>query len=175
MEEQVTQVMEDNGQVRESDFLTSLSERARARRQQLQRQRTVILKVPGWENWLEVEYRALSWAEMRMISGRHERISDDATRDLYVAADTLILASVNSYALDDEGKRHELGLHWGIELAQRFGVDVDEGTTARRAVMSFFFHDLQLMGHCNMDYGEWLQSTEEDIDREEHEVFPPSR
>jgi hypothetical protein len=83
----------------EVDYV-SLAERARERRRQLETRHTTVLEPPGYEGLLAVEYRVITYGDVRKITQRHERIQDDATRELYSAADHLIMASINSWPFD---------------------------------------------------------------------------
>ena len=160
-------------QVIETDHGGSLAARAQARRQAILNRKTVRLEVPGYENILEVEYRGLTYAEGKRIISRHERQADDAIRDIYVAADQLMLASVNSYELVD-GDRTELGMPWGKELARSLGVKVDDAMTARQAMIAAFATDLHLTRHW-ADYVEWLGSAQDEADEEQRADFSRSR
>jgi len=146
----------------------SLAARAQARREALLDQQTTIIEVPGFEGILAMEYRAMSYGEGRKINQRHERQRDDATRELYVAADQLIAASVNALELDGT-EATPLDLRWGAELAQRLGIDV-EGMTARQAMMACFVRDTFLTRHW-ADYIEWLSTATADVDEEQAQDF----
>lgn len=150
----------------------SLQARAEARREALLQRQTTIIEVPGYEGILAMEYRAMTYAEGRKINARHERQRDEATRELYVAADQLIAASVNAHELT-EGKNESTPLEvgWGVALARMLGVEVAEGTTVRQAMMGCFARDTFLTRHW-ADYVEWLSSAEADVDEEQRADFP---
>jgi hypothetical protein len=146
----------------------SLAARASARREALLSAHSTIMEVPGYEGILAVEYRAMDYAEGRKIGAKHERQRDEATRELYTAADQLIAASINSFDLT-EGQPRELNLSWGLALAKMLGVDA-EGMTARQATMACFARDTLLTRHW-AEYIEWLSSAETDVDEEQAADF----
>jgi hypothetical protein len=151
----------------------SLAARATARRQEISERKSLVLEVPGYEGLLAVEYRALAYHEGRKIAARHQRQHDDAVREIYIAADQLIRASVNSYELREDGTSIELGIGWGRELAERLGIKIHDTTTARQAVLACFPSDVLLTRHF-VEYGEWLQDTQSDVDDEQRADFLPT-
>jgi len=155
----------------ESNGAGSLQARAQARREVLLDRQTTRLEVPGYEGILEVEYRAMTYAEGRKINARHERQRDEATREIYTAADQLIAASVNAYEITPEGAK-ELNVGWGPALAKMLGIDV-EGLTVRQAVLACFTRDTFLTRHW-AEYVEWLSSAEADVDEEQAADFSPT-
>lgn len=148
----------------------SLAERAKARRDQLLDRQTVTLEVPGYEGILEVEYRALSYSESRKIVARHQRQRDDAVRELYIAADQLIAASINAYEITGDETRKALECGWGLQLARMLGVEVSEGTTARQAIFKCFARETLLSAHY-IEYTEWLSSADAEADQEQRVDF----
>lgn len=152
----------------------SLAARAQRRREDLLNRQTTVLEVPGYEGVLAVEYRALSYAEIRRISRRNERVSDESTRELYVGADTLMAASVNSYELLEDGNRKELEMGWGVTLARALGVEIPDTMTARQALFACFPRDMLMTAHV-LEYGEWLSSAEGDVDEEQRRDFPATK
>lgn len=148
----------------------SLQARAAARRDALLKRQTTIMEVPGYEGILAVEYRAITYAEGRKIATRHERQRDEATREVYVAADQLIAASVNAYELQEGKEGKELGVGWGLALAKMLGVDTTD-MTIRQATLACFARDTFLTRHWS-DYVEWLSSAEADVDEEQRADFP---
>lgn len=154
----------------EVDYV-SLAERARERRRQLETRHTTVLEPPGYEGLLAVEYRVITYGDVRKITQRHERIQDDATRELYSAADHLIMASINSWQIEPDGSRHKLGLRWGRELAQELGIELSDTLTARQAVFACFPRDIFVANHF-AEYMSWLSEVESDIDVEQAADFP---
>lgn len=149
----------------------SLAARAKARREALLDQHSTTIEVPGYEGVLAVEYRALGYAETRKIAARHQRQSDEATQELYIASDQLIAASINAYELHDDGTREELGVGWGLGLASMLGVDTD-GLTPRQAMFGCFARDVFVTRHW-ADYIEWLSSAQADVDEVQRADFQP--
>jgi hypothetical protein len=146
---------------------SSLAARAQARRAQLSAKRTVTLPVPGYQDMLSVEYRVLTYAETKRIVARNERIREEAVQDLTNYADQLIAASVTAYELPS---KRELGAGWTLSLCKEMGVEIGEGMTTRQALFSVL-DDILLFKHY-MEYMEWMQGAEADIDSEQSEAFP---
>ncbi len=149
---------------------STLAERARARREKLVNQQTIVLEVPSYEGILAVEYRALDYFESRRIGDRLNRIKDEGERDLYLACDTLIAASINAFELGQENVR-ELGVGWGQQLAKHLGVDVADDATARQAVLSCFPRS-QSAVVAFAEYTDWLTGALVDVDDEQRPDFP---
>lgn len=170
-EEVTEQVESTEGSAQEiSNGAGSLQARARHRRDRLLKHKTTIIEVPGYEGILAVEYRAISYQEGRKIAARQERQSDEALRELYIAADQLIAASVNAYEVTDDGDQKPLNMGWGVALARMLGVDIYEGMTLRQAVMACFVRDTFLTRHW-AEYTEWLGSAQVDADEEQRQDF----
>lgn len=172
MSDQQTEVMEVevNGV---GGNTTSLAERVQARRRQLERQHTIVLEPPGYGGLLAVEYRPIAYSEVRALVRRHERIQDEATQELYQAADGLLMACINSYDISGGGKV-ALNLRWGVELAHLLGYSdtVDDAFTARQALFACFPRDTSVISHYG-EYFAWLTDIEDQLDREQMEDFPP--
>jgi hypothetical protein len=90
----------------------SLRDRMKARAEQMELHRTERFPVPGYAAVLEVELRTQNWEESRRIGDRHQRQRDQATRDLYVAADTIIETTVSFWEVDDAGHRERVDTSW---------------------------------------------------------------
>jgi hypothetical protein len=155
--------------------VSSLAERVQARRAQLEARHTLRLEPPGYSGLLSVEYRPLSYSEVRAIARRHERIQDEATQELYMAADNLIAASIDSYDISGD-EEVALGLRWGVELAHVLGFRdvVGDEFTPRQALFACFARDTSVVTHYGQ-YAGWLTDVEEQLDQEQAEGFPPNR
>lgn len=148
----------------------SLREKVQARHAALQAARTTAFDVPGYEGVLRARYRVLSWKEIGRIGERILKIKDidDATRELYQAADTLILASEAVYdpELDKarkDGDPPPEGLKWCQQLAHDLGFP--DPQTPRQAVFAIFARETQIMTHyqtvMNWQDGENVEVDEE--------------
>jgi hypothetical protein len=151
----------------------SLASRVATRRATLQAQSTTTLEVPGFEGILAATYRALSWKEMRSIGLRHERLSDEALQELYVAADTLILACEDVLEVLDGGERRSLGKRWGTALAQHLGVELPENANPRTALFALFSRDTDVMTHYS-SLVLWQERVTEKVDETVVEDFAPA-
>lgn len=149
----------------------TLADRARVRRQALMDQRTVRLEVPMYEGIVAVEYQALGYAQQRRISERVRNVKDDAERELYIAADQLLTASINSYEMLPEGGVNELGVGWGVTLAKFLGVENAEDMTPRQAMLSCFPREQLMIVHF-AEYTDWLAGALLEVDDEQRPDFP---
>jgi hypothetical protein len=158
----------------------SLREKVQARRAALQSNTTETFDVPGYEGILKVRYRVLSWREITRINERVGKIKglDDADTQLYVAADTLIVASEAVYDAgldaDKEGDDQPAGPKWGVQLAHDLGFP--DPTTPRQAVFAIFARDTQVITHWQTVMG-WQDGENETVDGDlvgESEGLPQS-
>jgi hypothetical protein len=154
--------MHDNGDApaQASRGFDSLAARARVRREELSARRTIQLLVPGYQDMLEMEYRALTYREVKHITNRTERIRDEAAQDLAAYADQLLLASTQAWEVAPDGTRTELSSALGVE----------PGMTMRQSLMAVLT-DVLLIQHY-AEYSQWLQGAEYDIDNEAAQDFP---
>jgi hypothetical protein len=163
--------MHDNGDApaQASRGFDSLAARARVRREELSARRTIQLLVPGYQDMLEMEYRALTYREVKHITNRTERIRDEAAQDLAAYADQLLLASTQAWEVAPDGTRTELSsAGWTMELMVALGVE--PGMTMRQSLMAVLT-DVLLIQHY-AEYSQWLQGAEYDIDNEAAQDFP---
>jgi hypothetical protein len=168
-------MIEDQEQPEVEQRPGSLAARARTLRQQRLANQTITIEAPGLlAGILAIEYRATSYAESKRIATRHERQQDLAVRDLYMAADHLLLASVNAFEINERGEtQRELGFGWGISLAQALDVKLSEAATARQALMAIvedYASDVQLVTHYNV-YTEWLGGAFQEVDEQQQVDF----
>jgi hypothetical protein len=161
--------MEDqNGTPTASRGFDSLARRAQVRRAELSARRTVQLPVPGYQDILVVEYRALTYAEVKRITTKTERIRDEAAQDLAAYTDQLLLASTNAWEIAPDGTRTELGTGWTIELVRAMGSPPD--LSLRQSFMAVLTDVLVIQHYA--EYSQWLQGAEYDIDNEAAQDFP---
>lgn len=150
--------------------VASLRDKVQARRAALQKDRTVTLDVPGYEGILRARYRVLSWKEIGKIGERVAKIKDldAAQRELWAAADTLVLASEAVYdaALDKDRKSDDdppEGPKWCPQLAHDLGFP--DPQVPRVAVFAIFARDTQIMTHYQTLMG-WQDGENVEVDEE---------
>jgi len=127
--------------------------------------RTEDFEIPGFGGRLWGTFRALDdYAEVRKIGQRLEKVHDPVEQEMCVAADTLIRASVDCFAVID-GERHPLDATFGLPLGKYLGL-AEEGDTARQAVFGLFEgKTMDLMTLFNR-YSEWRQGAQAQVDEE---------
>jgi hypothetical protein len=114
----------------------SLAERLRERRERLERNATRTWDLPGYDGILAVKFRAVGYQTIRKIIHRHAELDDEGLMELYVACDTLMSATEETYEVGaDDGKLTPLGERW-IELARRADVTLPENPTQRQALLA---------------------------------------
>ncbi len=133
---------------------------------------TVIPKaLPGRKGRLVAKYRILGWPEQRAIVAENQKVSDQATQELYVAADSLIVscvgvemliptnapAALERLAEDFNAAEHKLNR----VLAEALGCDYAESD--RQAVIAIFPSELALISHYN-DLFAAQSGADEEID-----------
>ena len=150
-----------------SSSFDSLAARAKVRRAELSETRTTEMPVPGYQDMLVIEYRALTYSEVKRITQRTSLIRDEASRDLAAYADQLLLAARNAWEITPAGKRKHLGNGWTQELLLALGAPI--GLTARQMLFAVL-SDLLLVQHY-IEYSQWLQGAEYDIDDEATKDF----
>ena len=80
----------------------SLAGRMAERADYLQKHDTAWFGIPGFEDILEVELRALSYKTSVGIRERLNKVHDTATRELYALADTITFATEGFRQVYDE-------------------------------------------------------------------------
>lgn len=134
-----------------SEALASLRDRVQARREALQEQQTITLDLPGYGGDLRARYRLIDWRQARRINERVSELRDidSATRDLYLAADTLVAACET--VIDAGG--HEFG-PWSADLAHSLGFP--DPQTSRQAVFAILLREHWVMAHA-LDLEAWVE------------------
>lgn len=144
--------------------MSSLKDQLLAARAAVQHSKTSDFEIPGYSGRLGATFRALDdYSEVRAIIKRHERVPDEALRELYVAADTLVEASTDTFALVD-GEQHALGVTLGLPL---YGyLELDEGAeNDRQAVFALFPSTMSLMT-LFADYDQWMKGAQRKTESE---------
>lgn len=124
----------------------SLRDRVEQRRRELERQpeQTILLPIPGYEDLLVAQYRALRYREMFAIESRHESNPDKAEGTLFALADKLIAACeriLEPVGYDEDGHEtyQDTGHRYNARAARElFGAELPEGATARQALLAIF-------------------------------------
>jgi hypothetical protein len=149
----------------------SLRDRMATRSRDLEAQATQRFSVPGYDDMIELELRTLGWDKIRRISDRHVRRRDQGIRDLYVAADVLLAATVRFHALG--GGPLESG--W-VELARNAKSSLPENVTPRQSVLSLLRADrtTAVIDLWN-EWGEWNGTQRTTLGEELGEDFTRTR
>lgn len=143
-----------------------LQARIAQRRKVLQSQRTLTIDVPGYEGILMAEYRVLPWQTIRKNVDRHQRQRDEGLRELYIAADGLMMACENLYEIKPPNDtKVALDVVWGIAAANKLGIELEPGTTARQALLAIFEVDSRIVGHYS-ELVSWQQGENQELDEE---------
>lgn len=117
--------------------MSSLQEYLAAQREEMARDRTEVVPVPGYEKRLAARYRLID-------AGKAEEIMDRPGSTLERAADTLINSCIELLEIDgtDENgnpQYRSTGHRWTpAAVRELFGVELPENTTARAAVLAVF-------------------------------------
>lgn len=136
-----------------------------ARREELQAGHTIDLDVPGWEGVLRARYRPVDWREMRRIGARVNRDRsnvDDFTRELYVAADTIVAACEEVLKPNGAGWKGT-GQRWSAELAHALGIE--DPQTPRQAIFALFGSDRLVARHF-AELNAWMEGENREVDHE---------
>lgn len=122
-----------NGNGRKDDVWAGLRDLAQRRVGQT----TKDFAVPGYDRRLWATFRALTeYADVRRPVVEHQGIPDDAEREVLMAVDTLLAATVGAYALMPDGEKVDLGVPLGLGLAGHLGFSGLEND--RQAVLAIF-------------------------------------
>jgi hypothetical protein len=153
----------------------SLRDRMRARAAEMELSRTERFDVPGYSGVVEVEMRTLGWDTVRKINDRHQRIREPGVRDLHIAGDIILEATVGFWEVDDSGNRAKVETNW-LELAQAALPHLRENATPRQALMALTKADrtTRLIDLWN-EWGEWNSAERTSIGEELADDFEKTR
>lgn len=140
----------------------SLSARMAARAEYLQAHQTEIFPLPGWEDLIGVELRALGYEAIRQVQMRNERVRHEPTRELYNLADQVALATVGLHEVVAGGQYEPIDDSW-VALAQRLP-DAPPDLTTRKAIL-FLVGDKRLPFLVG-DWGEWARTVGVGVDED---------
>lgn len=157
--------MEELGEVDElvSSSSQSLMEELRAKRQQLQEERELLIDIPGYEGLLVGVYQPLTWDKLRAIAEtveKNERKTKSKRAELMGQIDT-IASACKEVRVREGGKLKSIGegVRYDDELAEFMGLDA---TKARQVVHGLFVNELAITGHYN-ELVEWMQETDQEV------------
>ena len=138
----------------------SLAARMATRSEELEKQTSERFPIPGWEDILEVELRALGYRALRQALTRNERVRDEATRELYTVADQLLMATVGFWEVPQNGGQpRQMDETWE-SLAKRLP-NCPDGATPRQALL-FLVGDKRLH-FLAQDWGEWAKTVDKQV------------
>lgn len=140
----------------------SLAERMEKRAGELERTVSAIFPLPTWEDILAVELRLVGWESLRRIVTKHERHRVEAIRELYVAADQILMSTEAFYEIK-ENDRERVETTWQ-DLARATGRKFGPDLTSRQALIA-------LVGDTNVailwrDWQEWMTTRRPEVDEE---------
>lgn len=151
----------------------SLEARMARRRTALESATTERFAIPGYESVVEVELRMLDYRHTRRIGKRHERVRQEEVRELYIAADSIIDATVAFFEVHGmEAEDEPTNVSW-VSLARSAVPSLDANTTPRQAILALL--DGQRLAHLADDWSKWMRSERGDVDDEQAEVFRRTR
>lgn len=139
-------------------------------RRQAQSRKTIDLPIPRFKGRLWCTFRAIDdGMEMRSISKRHERMGDQDLANLYIAADTLIAACMDTFVLKGEEKI-SLGLKLGLPLHAYLALTDETGVLLpaendRQAAFQIFDSTTLLLLTAD-SYGAFMQDAGNEADGE---------
>jgi hypothetical protein len=144
----------------------SLEARLRRRGAQLANQATERFAIPGYEDVLAVELRAMEYETQRQIIQQHEKIgrTNPGHFEVLVAADTIIRATEGFYAVpvdeDQEMERLPEGTTW-LSLARMVGRKLPEDCTVRQALFAMLGPHAATMrvAALHREWTQWLSGA----------------
>jgi hypothetical protein len=140
----------------------SLASRVEARAKELEDTVSYVFPIPTWEDIVSVELRLVGWEALRKIVTKHERQRVPAIRELYVAAEQLLVGTMKFYEVNDS-KLEEAETDW-ITLARNTGKKLPDNLTPRQALIAF-------VGDTNVailwqQWQEWMTTRRPEVDEE---------
>lgn len=143
----------------------SVLDRLRARRAELQSERTEVFEIPGY-NGLRGRYGIVEWDFLKKVAKRTEK-SKHPRKELYAIVDTLIESCKGIEVFDgsDWKPMHEV---FGGDQVVRYDANLAEAlgypaTSAREAVFGLFPSDIAMTAHM-AEVDEWMKGASEEED-----------
>lgn len=146
----------------------ALSARMERRATQLDHQTSDWFPVPGWEDMLEVELRALGYRTIRKTISRNERIRAEDVRELYSLCDQILKATIGFREVLDDGTTSPLQDTWQSLAIRAYGTAARD-LEPRQAL-------LKLVGEQRIhflveEWGRWAKAVRRDNDEEVERDF----
>lgn len=154
----------------------SLEERLHAARGSREQATTEDFPIPGISAYAWVRFRALGFKAQAKQVEKNKRVRDQATMNLYVAADTLVAATDGFYEVDQTDEENLIpspGSSWNSLCKATY--DVGDELTPRQALIRLV-GDGRLIQFYN-EYNTWLIGEREATADEQRQDFggTPSR
>jgi hypothetical protein len=143
----------------------ALKDRMARRSDELQKTQAEWFGIPGWDDLLEVELRALSYGTSRRIQLANEKVRQPELKELYNLADQIVAATEGFREVlpaDDAPSYRTLEDDW-MDLARRLP-DCPQDLTPRRAVL-FLVGDKRLP-FLIQEWGEWAKHVHKGVAEE---------
>jgi DNA-binding PucR family transcriptional regulator len=118
----------------------------------------------GFEGLFKVEMQVLGYRRMADIALHHQRQRDDALRQLYIAADQVIAATVAFHMVDDDGALDPIDDASWLSIAQRMYPELDEATRPRVALIRLLEAPAVLA--LNNEWYAWNTRGNAEVERE---------
>lgn len=150
----------------------SLGDRLAERQDYLEQHQTGWFGVPGYDDLVEVELRALGFKTIRTIQKRQQKVRDENTRELYAVADQLVTATVGFREVLDEGQYRDLPDEDWVRLARRLR-NCPEAPSPRQALL-FVVGDKRLLAFA-AEFEKWAGTVRKDVDEEVVRDFASTR
>jgi len=142
---------------------TSLENRLRRHRSELDRYQTEKFPVPRWGRMVHVELGVVGYKRLARIADSHRRVRDEPTRNLYIGADALLAATVAFYEVKADGSLEPADLDW-VKFARAAYPELDAATSARVALIKVIGDDL--LPEFVQEWRDWNRERGEDSDSE---------
>jgi hypothetical protein len=147
---------------REPQLSNSLGDRMKARASELEKQQADF-PIPGYDDVLEVELRALGYQTIRRVQRKNEKIRDPTVQELYTLADQLLTATQGfREVFPDDREPQEIDDTW-VTLAKRLP-NCPEDVTPRQAILKVIGD--KRLAFLVQDWSEWARTVRSDVDEE---------
>lgn len=158
----------DDVQNVEVEVLTTDFARLRDRRENIAKERTIDLPIPGYDGELIARYQRVEYPVIRRIIEKmqKQKAATGDRADLYAMIDTIVAACKEILYKSEDGKLTRLSPNGPVRfdrtLAEGLGFQAE---TARQIVLEVFNNELAIGAH-HSDLMEWLQGEAKATDEE---------
>lgn len=142
---------------------SSLEQRLKRHRAELDQYTTEKFPVPRWGHLVQVELGVVGYKRLTRIADSHRRLRDEAMRNLYIGADALLAATVGFWEVRGDSLDAAPGLDW-VRLARTAYPELDTATTARVALIKMVSDDL--LPEFVQEWRDWNRERGAEIDDE---------